>query len=474
MVQEADEFEVLLHRVQALTATRRTAEALALVQEHGHLNADARWWWLLGTLQSQVEDLEGALEAAVQARSRWDDPAFVLLHGAVLGRLEGRLEESIEVLREGVAQAPDHLGLRAQLVVHLAHLPTTAAVRREVEEGVAEILERDPDSAEHHASCVRALEMVGRTGPAAEVLASGLALAPQDRQLLLLSGQIRRGRSVVPQQQTVLQEILAVDPLAEDVQVRFLREVYAPLPGLLRLLVWHLCASVLALAGAVAIVPALGGGLSGAVAGALLVLAPPVLLGLLAHRSFRTRTAELTPERRAMLRREHPWAVQGLWGLAAGAGLITLGTLAMVFGGTGQSPGVLYAGRLLMLGGILLGVACHVHLYRGLSRLLAEADGGPHLAWAALAEKEGTWVPTYLAMVFTAVAALVLSAGVGDFVGQAAAVVGTALLVVLGLRGWSWVFGMGWRPGVFGWLHLLVVRTVMPLMSVSAAVSIPM
>lgn len=341
-------------RWQVLTAAARNQEALELLRTHldAHRGEPYVWTLLSQTLNNLGEGVDGesAARQALALEPRSTAALINLSRGLIL---QGRLAEAETAAEEARALDDQQAGVHAWLaVVHNERGRYQQAL-----EGVREALRLEP-SGDNFALLADIHVNMGQPEQARRALADGLAADPENRQLLLFSGRVANGASVVGDQAALLSGMLAASPLDHGPLNQLKQEVLARLHNL-AFLPWLQGIVFCFLAPLITLVPA-GGAAALAICLALAVI---LRAGFLLRRLSRT-----VPD--GFLRdvlRESPDARRGVAVLVAAEGWILASSLG---------AGVVAAGEelrwflILLMGGTVLVLASRYLLHRAAYRAL--------------------------------------------------------------------------------------------------------
>lgn len=214
-----DELVMLAQRVDALTATRRTADAVALLEENSQRFAeDPHFWTMFSGVLLQVPDAARALSCAERALAL--NPAMAQALDRYISALLG-LEQWDRARAASLDYASRLPGSpRPHLLAARAHLGPPL-LKQDVETALIAArtaLECDPQEPLGYLLGHTAAEILQQRDLSRQLLVDGLAVDPQNPELLLAAQRTRHTRNLVGNSAEAPQSVLAVDPMHEKAQ----------------------------------------------------------------------------------------------------------------------------------------------------------------------------------------------------------------------------------------------------------------
>ena len=342
-------------RWQVLTAAARHQEALELLRAHldAHRAEPYVWTVLSQTLNNLGEgtDGESAARQALELDPRSTSALINLSRGLAL---QGRLAEA----EEPAEQARDLDDQQAGTHAWLALVHNERGNYAQALEGVQEALRLQP-SGDNFALLAEIHVNMAQHEQARRALADGLAVDPQNRQLLLLSGRVSYSAAVVGDQAALLSGMLAESPMDRGPLDQLKQEVLARLHNL-ALLPWLQGVVFCFLAPLITQVPA-GGAAALAVYAALAVI---IRSGVLLRRLSRAIPEGFLHD----VLRESPDARLGVAALIAAEGWVLAASLGAGVAAAGDG---LRWFLVLLVCGTVLTLASRYLLHRAAYRALA-------------------------------------------------------------------------------------------------------
>jgi tetratricopeptide (TPR) repeat protein len=192
LLEEAGAKGLEYHLAQCLKARNKPGDLVAAIKHIKRALGPRAWqsWYLLATLQSQLEGINAALNTIHRALGALDDissttPFYVL--GAKLLSGVGRNEEAQALLTEGIGKVPPESAFplyeyRANLLARAGKVIESIKSLRDA----MQVIPPDKDLFAIYRSCATILSDSGDHGQAVEVLREGISLIPEGNNLYSL------------------------------------------------------------------------------------------------------------------------------------------------------------------------------------------------------------------------------------------------------------------------------------------------
>lgn len=353
-MSQGTDLDQMMPRYQLLTTAGRLNEALKLVRAHVEEHRDdPRVWLVLAQALNNLGEGSDA-EAAVRQALDLDPRSFMgLLNLSRALLLQGRQADARAAAEELTRWFPEEAGAHGWL----ASVHNSGGSFREALASAEQALSLDP-SADHYATAVEACSRLGDHEQARSMLADGLAVDPQHRELLLLSSWIANGAAVVGDQTELLTGMLAASPMDRAPLDRLTQEVLGRLRNL-ALLPWIQAVAFCFLAPLIADVPAGGAAALAAYMGLGVVVRAVIVLRRLSQKLPAGFLKDLLTA--------SPAARTGLLALVAGEVWVLGATLGVGLAATGEEVRWFLA---LLTGGVLPVFLARYLLHRAAYRAL--------------------------------------------------------------------------------------------------------
>lgn len=208
------ELEIMWARAQALSVGSRVSEALELVEgQREYHGGESEYWIYFGLVLLANEKIQDAGAAARQSLELEPGTLAGIMLLTQCCYFAGDTERGLELARIMIEAAPNESHGHFWVAMILASTPRSRTQLEEAAAAITRALEIEPEDPDKHRVAAIIADLSGHSALALEHLKAGLAIAPNDKSLLLASGTIDGASTLVGERSTVLRSLLAVNPM---------------------------------------------------------------------------------------------------------------------------------------------------------------------------------------------------------------------------------------------------------------------